>query len=162
MNPMRIIGEATHTVTPWLNESTYLLDKADGATVTLPPSTGSGFRYRFIVSTTITSNTVVIQTANATDVMAGVVQGSTVVAQVAAAPGAYDQAYIQTLADAVNATPKGWMTAADSDTITMDGSTKGGFQGDVVEIVDLKEGVWSVSGLIKQTGAEATPFSATV
>lgn len=136
----RIIAEATFAAAPAHPVQEYLLDVASGSTVTLPASTGSGFRYRFRVGTTVTSNDYIIQAASSADVMAGVVMG----------------------AQDSGSTVVGWETAAASDTITLDGSTTGGYQGDFIELVDIKEGVWAVSGIIKQTGTEATPFSAAV
>ena len=129
------------TVSPRLPDEVYVVNAAAGAEVTLPPATGSGFRYTFIVGTTVTSNANVIQVANSDDIMQGVVIGS-----------AADTS------DSVN----GWEAASDSDTITMDGSTTGGIVGDRVELVDVAENVWAVNGTIQQTGTEATPFSAAV
>jgi fructose-specific component phosphotransferase system IIB-like protein len=128
------------TVSPRLPDEVYVVNAAAGAEVTLPPATGSGFRYTFIVGTTVTSNTNVIQVANSDDIMQGVVIGAA------------------DTDDSVN----GWEAASDSDTITMDGSTTGGIVGDRVELVDVAENVWAVNGTIQQTGTEATPFSAAV
>lgn len=128
------------TVSPRLPDEVYVVNAAAGAEVTLPPATGSGFRYTFIVGTTVTSNTNVIQVANSDDIMQGVVIGA---------------------AD-TDSSVNGWEAAADSDTITMDGTTKGGIVGDRIELVDVAENVWAVNGIIQQTGTEATPFSAAV
>jgi fructose-specific component phosphotransferase system IIB-like protein len=128
------------TVSPRLPDEVYVVNAAAGAEVTLPPATGSGFRYTFIVGTKLTSNTNVIQVANSDDIMQGVVIGTA------------------ETDDSVN----GWEAASDSDTITMDGSTTGGIVGDRVELVDVAENVWAVNGTIQQTGTEATPFSAAV
>jgi fructose-specific component phosphotransferase system IIB-like protein len=128
------------TVSPRLPDEVYVVNAAAGAEVTLPPATGSGFRYTFIVGTTVTSNANVIQVANSDDIMQGVVIGAA------------------DTDDSVN----GWEAASDSDTITMDGSTTGGIVGDRVELVDVAENVWAVNGIIQQTGTEATPFSAAV
>jgi len=128
------------TVSPRLPDEVYVVNAAAGAEVTLPPATGSGFRYTFIVGTKLTSNTNVIQVANSDDIMQGVVIGAA------------------ESDDSVN----GWEAASDSDTITMDGSSTGGIVGDRVELVDVAENVWAVNGIIQQTGTEATPFSAAV
>ena len=128
------------TVSPRLPDEVYVVNAAAGAEVTLPPSTGSGFRYTFIVGTTVTSNANVIQVANSDDIMQGVVIGA---------------------AD-TDSSVNGWEAESDSDTITMDGGTTGGIVGDRVELVDVAENVWAVNGTIQQTGTEATPFSAAV
>lgn len=128
------------TVSPRLPDEVYVVNAAAGAEVTLPPATGSGFRYTFIVGTTVTSNANVIQVANSDDIMQGVVIGA---------------------AD-TDSSVNGWEAESDSDTITMDGGTTGGIVGDRVELVDVAENVWAVNGIIQQTGTEATPFSAAV
>lgn len=113
------------------------LNRAAGITVTLPAATGSQDEYEFLVETTATGNHV-IQVANATDVMTGVLSVTT---------------------DAAGVTIP---TAATSDTITMSGSTTGGVKGSRVKLKDVASGLWAVSGALISTGAEATPFSAAV
>lgn len=114
-----------------------MFDVAGGATVTLPAATGTGDKYRFRVKTTLTSSGI-IKVANSTDVIKGVVAIST------------DVAGITMLA-----------TGTD-DTVTMNGSTTGGLAGSYVELEDFASGFWGISGGLVSTGAEATPFSATV
>ena len=115
-----------------------MLDNASGFSITLPQATGSGARFGFVVKTALTENDYIIQVANATDVMAGTVALATDIAGVSVP------------------------TTATSDTITMNGSTKGGAVGSFVEIVDVDTGVFMVTGTIVSTGSEATPFSAAV
>lgn len=117
-----------------------VLSAAAGLTITLPASAGSGDVYKFWIRTTVTSNNYVIAVANATDVM----QGHALLAQDAA-----DTAVM-------------FETASTSDTITMDGSTKGGLIGTQIELVDVVSGFWSVKVEGAATGTEATPFSAAV
>ena len=116
------------------------LGSATGDTATLPAATGTGNVYTVVVAVTATSNNHIIQAASATDIMQGVVWGT------------------QDSADTV----VGWETAADSDTITMNGTTKGGYVGDKHVLIDIAAGVWQLSGFMKQTGTEATPLSAAV
>ena len=139
MNPMRIIGEATHTVTSWLTQALYKIDKADGTVITLPDATGTGFAFKFIVGVDMTADAV-IQVASSSDIMAGMALAA---------------------AD-TDSTVNGWETAADTDTITLDGSTTGGLVGDVIMLTDIGEGLWHVDARLRQTGTEATPFSAAV
>ncbi len=109
-------------------------------TLTLPAASGSGARF-FLQVSVVNTSSYVIQVANASDILAGQVMGS---------------------ADGGNAV-NGWETAADSDTITLNGSTTGGAAiGDWIELIDIATNVWSVRGQITQTGTEATPFSAAV
>lgn len=119
---------------------TMVLDIASGATVTLPAASGTGNIYKFFVATTVTSNNYIIQVANASDTMAGMA--------IVANDGG-DTASI-------------FETAADSDTITMNGSTTGGILGAQVEIQDVASNVFSVVVRTAATGTEATPFSAAV
>jgi hypothetical protein len=124
----------------WQSEAPIVANRAAGITMTLPASTGNGARFEIIVGTTITSNNLIIQVANSTDVMTGVCLmaqdgGDTIVA---------------------------FETAASSDTITLNGSTKGGIYGDRIELTDVQAGIWSVRLVLSGTGTEVTPFSAAV
>ncbi len=110
-------------------------------TYTLPAATGSGNTYTFVVGTASTgTGTYVVKVKNSTDVMAG-------------------RAYM--LQDAGD-TVVGFETAADTDTVTLNGSTTGGAKGDVVTITDIASGLFLVKCDLSGTGTEATPFSATV
>jgi hypothetical protein len=120
--------------------ATIVLNRAAGTTVTLPASTGSGFKYTFIVGTTVTSNSDIIKVANASDVMTGV------------AISGQDAADTAVLFE----------TAATSDTITLNGTTTGGIKGDRVEIEDIATNLYYVRVVGSATGTEASPFSATV
>jgi hypothetical protein len=53
-------------------------------------------------------------------------------------------------------------TASTTDTITMDGSTKGGIKGDRIELQDIADNLWYVRVIGSATGTEVTPFSAAV
>ena len=109
-----------------------------GATITLPASAGTGDVYTIECGATITSNNLIIAVANATDVMEGAVSVASDIAGVTCP------------------------TTATSDTITMNGSTKGGVLGSFVVLQDVAAGFWKVSGALVATGTEATPFSAAV
>lgn len=116
------------------------LNAAAGMTITLPASSGSGIKFEMEVFTTVTSNNLIVQVANGTDVMQGVCitaqdGGDTVVE---------------------------FETASTSDTITLNGSTKGGIKGDKITIQDTSTGFWQVNMQVSATGTEASPFSAAV
>lgn len=127
------LSQATHDGT------TVALDQASGSAVTLPAASGSGMRLRIVVSTTVTSNNHTI-TCDGTDEFAGQILATDT-----------------DTSDTLVSYPA--VAADDFDTITMDGSTKGGLQGDVIELEDVAEGVWALEGFIKQTGSPATPLS---
>lgn len=116
------------------------LNRAAGIAVTLPAASGSGAVFRFVLGTTVTSNSTTIKVANASDVMTG----TAVVLQ-----------------DTVD-TVVGFETASTTDTITWNGSTTGGIKGDCVELIDVAANLWYVRVIQSATGTEATPFSATV
>ena len=140
-NSLVTVDAATATVTAAAHAGrTVLLDRAAGQALTLPAATGTGNAYKFFVKTTITSNTTTIKVADATDVMAG----------------------MAIVANDGGATASIFETAADSDTITFDGSTTGGILGAVVELQDVAANLWAVKVTGAATGTEATPFSATV
>lgn len=136
-----VAAGATLTLTKAAHENKIiLLDTAAGSVVTLPASSGSGAVFKFLVSTTVTSNESKIVVANATDVMRGVI--------VSVSDGS-DNAI-------------GWKAQTTSDTIELNGTTKGGYAGDWIEVVDYAAGFWAVRGQTASTGTEATPFDATV
>lgn len=143
-NRLVALAAATLAVTRDLHDlKTIVVNIAAGSTITLPASSGNGAKYRIFVKTTITSNSLIIKVANATDIMVGSIFG--------------------TDTDAGGATGYSWPTASTSDTITMSGTATGGKAGDCIEIEDLVSGVFAVRGFISQSGgSEATPFSATV
>ena len=110
------------------------------ATFTLPAATGSGAEFQFIVSVVNTSN-YVIAVADATDT----IDGSVILHQDSA----------DTVAS--------FNTASDSDTITLNGTTKGGVSiGDEITLIDIATNQYMVKGVLTASGTEATPFSAAV
>ena len=119
---------------------TMLLNVATGATVTLPAASGSGNVYKFFVQTTVTSNNYIVQVANASDTMSGVA----------------------IVANDTDNSASIFETAADTDTITMNGTTTGGILGADIELHDVATNKWHVVVRGSATGTEATPFSAAV
>lgn len=133
---------STLTASAAITQETYNgqiinLSAAAGMTITLPAATGTNAMYRFVVSTTVTSNSYIIKVANATDVLVGK-------ASVAGATGTV------------------FSTLTASDTLTMNGSTLGGVAGSYVEIMDVAAGIFVVRANLLGSGTPATPFSATV
>lgn len=129
---------ASTSLTDFSAGTTVVLNAAAGLTVTLPAASGSGAEFEIVVGTTVTSNSYVIQVANASDVMAGVLGVATDIAGV------------------------NCPTTSTSDTITMNGSTTGGVKGSRIVLKDVAANTWAVSGALVSTGTEATPFSAAV
>jgi hypothetical protein len=141
---MGIYAPIAVTASATLNRShanaEILVNAAAGLTLTLPAASGLGDEYSITIGTTVTSNSVIVRVANATDVMTGLA--------VQAADG--------------GATVGAYETAADSDTITFNGGTTGGLRGDRIVLRDVAAGLWQVEVVGAATGTEATPFSATV
>lgn len=116
-----------------------VFNSADGDTVTLPAATGTGDIYIFVIGTTVTSNNDIIQVANATDIIQGVIVMATDTGGITVPAGSAD------------------------DTITMNGTTKGGVIGGLIVLQDAASGLWAIlAGQLPTSGAEATPFSAAV
>lgn len=112
---------------------TIVVNAATGATLTLPDASGSG---NFYVITNIATQTsdLVIQVPNADNVMKGVAV----------------------------LTGDGFNTASASDTITLNGTTKGGVEGTKVTLHDVAADIWQVTVDGASSGTAATPFSSSV
>lgn len=119
------------------------IDKADGCAVTLPAASGSGGRYKVVITTAISSNSTTISAANGSDSFIGGAVGS-------------DD-------DGEGATGYTWKADSGDDRVTMNGASQGGEAGDFWTFEDVAANTWLVFGYIKQSGgSEATPFSAAV
>lgn len=116
------------------------VESAAGIAITLPVPTGSGDTYTFDINTTVTSGATTIKAPNSSVV--------------------FDGQAIQ-LADAGSGL-NGWETAADTDTVSLNGSTTGGLRGDLITFIDISPTQYQVLLVGAATGTEATPFSATV
>lgn len=135
--PLITLNASSLTVTAATHAGSIINITYTGAdtTITLPAATGTGNIYRFIIGATDT-NQRIIKVADNTDVFYGYARhtnGST------------------------------FVTAADSDTITLNGQTKGGYEiGGTVQLIDFATNQWSIVSESKSNGGSATPFSATV
>lgn len=140
MSYQPIAVTASRTLTASDAGTTIVVNAAAGLTLTLPAATGTGREYDILIGTTVTSNSVIVQAASAADTMTGAAL---------------------TLQDGGD-TNVAFETAADSDTITLNGSTTGGILGGHVKLKDVASALWSVNIIGAATGVEATPFSAAV
>lgn len=140
-----VAGGATLTLTEALHDGkTILLDTAAGSVVTLPAASGSGARFKFLISVIATSNSHKIQVANASDTMTGM---------------------LLAVSDDAGFPVKGYTAdaTAGADTITLNRTTTGStVKGEYVVVEDYAANKWAVMGMIAATGTEATPFSAAV
>lgn len=137
---------ASATLTRSDADTVLTVNAAAGLTLTLPAATGLGDTYTIVLGTTVTSGSVIIRVASATDWMAGQI--------VVSSDNAADAAIsFETAVGAVG---------SRSDTITLNGTTTGGTAGDRFNLVDIGAGQWGLIGLAAATGVEVTPFSAVV
>ena len=140
-NGITIVATDAITATEHANRKCYLGEVGGNAAVTftLPAATGSGATYHFIVSVVNTSNYVIQVTGDDT------IDGSVILHQ-----------------DSAN-TVVSFNTVAASDTITLNGTTKGGVSiGDELTLIDSLANQYTVKGVLTASGTEATPFSAAV
>jgi hypothetical protein len=151
-----ILGSATPPVSAIANLAltqllhagrTVVANKVDGITFTLPAATGSGAKYRIIVGTSLTSGSLVVQVANATDFFRG----------------------FALLANDTDGSASNFETAntgtvaTESDTATLNRTTTGlGTIGDTLEFEDIGVAKWFVQIRAQASGTEATPFTAAV
>lgn len=141
-DPVSITADITLTAEEHAGR-TMVFGSADGDTITLPAATGTGNIYRFYVGVTVTSNNDIIQVANATDEFVG------------------NLFQIDTdTSDGTQAYPA--LDGDGFDTITLNGTTKGGIMGDFIEIEDVAAGKFSVRGIVLASGIVASMFSAAV
>jgi hypothetical protein len=142
------LAAATLSLTQALHDGkTVVVTKTDGTTITLPAATGTGARFRIVQGAKVASVGTVVQVASATDYFRG--------AQYAATDNGSGAGLTWPTANTAT-------VATESDTITWDGSTKGGNIGDVIELEDIATAVWLLKAFVDATGTEATPFSVAV
>lgn len=128
---------STLTVTKLSHDNkTVTINAAAGCAVTLPAATGIGSVYKFIIGTTITSNTTTFTRAGS-DTMSG-------------------RAFMSS-DNAADAAISFEATAAS--VLTLNGTTKGGLIGDWIEFTDYASGKWLVRAELTGNGSEVTVFS---
>lgn len=135
-----VAAGATKTLTVAANNKQVIkLDTLAGSAVTLPAATGSGARFRFLVTVLATSNNHVVS-AVGSDVMIGMLFGARI--------------------DSGNAV-LGFAAQSTSNTITLNRTTTGSVTlGEWFDVEDVAAAKWEVQGFLTATGAAfATPFS---
>lgn len=116
---------------------TVVQNNVAGCSIALPAAAGTGNVYRIVVKVTITSVGVVVSATPLTDVFIGM---AWVMSDNSQAVLAY-------------------LPAATDNTVTLNGTTTGGYLGHMLEFRDIASGIWEVQSFGKATGTEATPFS---
>jgi hypothetical protein len=142
-----VAAGSTKTLTSANNNQTINLDTLTGSVVTLPAASGSGVKFKFLVTVLATSASHKIQVANASDFMIGMITTMS-----------DDPATVKAFAAANSGT-----VSTNSDTITLNRSTTGSVVvGEWLEVEDVAANTWAVRGLTASTGTEASAFSAAV
>lgn len=128
---------ATLAITQALHDGkTIYQNAASGCAISLPTATGSGMATRIFVATTITSVGVII-TATGTDNFVG-----SVLAMETASNAIFNN-----------------LTASNTNTVTLNGTTTGGIKGSYVMVRDVAANVWALEGVVTGSGTLATSFS---
>lgn len=135
---VNLSGAGPYTMTAAANGNrTMLLNNTAGLTVNLPNATGSGYSYNFFVAATAATGNYVVQRGTTADVMSGVcITGKSTVTS-------------------------DWLTASNSNTITLNGTTQGGILGDYIDLKDVATNQWQLKMVTSSSGTIATPFSNT-
>ena len=133
-------GVITKTASATLGEyeagHVIVVNAAGGATLTLPAATGSGYQWHIYGAATQTGDFVLNASTNGADVVG--------------------------IADLGNdsAGASRFYAAATSNTVTLNGTTKGGIKGWRIHVTDFLTDEFHVEILSEASGNEATPFSA--
>ena len=128
---------AATIVLPAINASSAPDNSGPGGDYNSPNNIGTSFT--FVLGATVTGD-FIVKVANSSDIMVGV-----------------SNTYSSSSGDVT-----GYQTAADSDTITLNGTTKGGRYGSVVRCTAIAANKWFVELSVAASGSLVTPFSATV
>ena len=131
---------ATLAVTSALAGQTILLNTAGGSVATLPAATGSGNKYRFVVTATTTTAKHAILAASSSDFLNGNAVGHT----------------------SAGATLTFSAAAATAHSIQMPytgSQPSGGIIGDYFDFQDIAANLWAVQGMYQAGTTATTPFS---
>ena len=127
------------SITAAMAGSTILLNTAGGSTATLPAATGTGNKYKFVVSATTTGGAHKILAASSSDYINGLVIGEN------------------------GNTAKCFASAASTNhSIQMPFAgtqPSGGFIGDYFEFTDIAANLWQCNGMYQAGTTPTTPFS---
>lgn len=138
--PNFISGQgATRTLNANESGSVCLFDRAAGIVYTLPTAPAPGTNFKFIVSTTVTSNAAKIITGAGTELLIG--------------------SLVNVDTDTSNAVAAWTGNGSSHVAVSMNGTTTGAVAGTQLKFTALSATRWLVEGVIQGTGTVATPFA---
>lgn len=137
-----LINTATYTLDHTDANKYIIIDRAAGSTITLPASLGNGDVFKFVVATTVTSNNITIKVANTSDVFVG------------------NAIMCKDGGSSVDGFESSTVSGADS--FVLNGTTTGGYAGDMMEIVDIKTNKFFAKYIGAGTSTEAAPYASSV
>ena len=137
-----LITTSTYTLDHADANKYIIIDRAAGSTITMPASLGNGDVFKFIVATTVTSNNITIKVANTSDVFVGNA--------------------LMCMDGGVGISGFESSLVSGADSFVMNGTTTGGYAGDMMEIVDIKTNKFFAKYIGAGTSTEATPFASSV
>lgn len=114
-----------------------MLNRAAGIGVTMPPATGTGAIFTFFIGIAITTNTTTFTKGASSDVFSGLAE----------------------LSETAGPLTTIFLSAANTNLITLDGSIKGGLIGDMISFVDVATNRMMVRLQCAASGVIVTPFS---
>lgn len=117
---------------------TVTVSSAAPLAVTLPAATGTGDKYRLVILVAATGTAHTISCAGSDDMEGSIAIHDT---------------------SATDITAIAYAATATDNTISLNGTTKSGTRGTVVELEDVASGLWAAKVVGAATGSYATPFS---
>lgn len=131
-----ITKTASATLSDFEAGGVILINAAGGCTITLPAATGTGYQWLLLGAATQTGDFVLNASTNGADVVGMADLGN----------------------DSAGASR--FYAAATSNTVTLNGTTKGGIKGWRILVTDFLTDEFHVEILSEASGTEATPFTA--
>jgi hypothetical protein len=130
-----IVSAATSTLRAITQGIQYLRTSIAGAqTINIPAATGKSGQYNIFIGVTASGNKVI---------------------------KAASTSLFQGIATMAGGTPGSFASAANTNTITLNGTTQGGIIGTVINLRDVAPGIWATEVKSVGSGIQVTPFSNT-
>jgi len=130
---------ATASLSEFDSGSLVLMDRAAGIVFTLPAACAIGTNYKFLVTTSVTSNSYKVITGAGTELLIG--------------------GYMNNDTDTSNAVATFDGNGTTHIAVTMNGTTTGGLIGTQLEFTKLTATQWVVDGYVRGSGVVATAFA---